>query len=64
MADDKKELVHCDFCGSNNEEVNVIVKSENACICDQCVTVASHFVGAWMVKNKYGEDVPSCATSD
>ncbi|MBQ7691181.1 MAG: ATP-dependent Clp protease ATP-binding subunit ClpX [Muribaculaceae bacterium] len=41
MAKKKQELMHCDFCGRDESEVQLLMPGLNACICSDCAERAN-----------------------
>lgn len=40
----KTELIHCSFCGKNQEEVKKIIAGNNVFICNECVELAQEII--------------------
>lgn len=44
MAKSKEYMVHCSFCGKNQEEVQKIIAGNNVFICNECVELAQEII--------------------
>ena len=51
-----EKLLYCSFCGKNQHEVEAMIASPSAQICDHCVDLCSGFIAEFREKKKEVKD--------
>ena len=63
MPDQPARLLHCSFCGKDQNEVNKLVAGPAVFICDECISLCSDIVDEQLLRLIAGDDAGARAMS-